>query len=551
MTLLCRSSAARPVAMAVLLAAAAACSSGLAEGRASDAGLPRAAAQELVVAVGEDPFLRRAHPPAGPDRTETDLRVERLDLGLRTDGPNPGIFETLTRVTPSFGLGPGLARGWDEVSPTRWRFTLRPGVTFHDGRALDAAAVVETLEIVAGRQNRPRGLEPGAATAVDAHTVEVELTHPNLRLPEQLADPSTAIRAPGTGAGDGGDPTTTPTGTGPFRFLSYTPGQSLVVTANEQYWDGPPQLVRLTFLFGPDDDASRRLATREALAVGHVPTGLLPRLSGVDRRVLSGPARSAYLLLNVGGTHQWATLQEHAVRRAVALAIDRRVLTQAAWPGLGEPNDTLIPPAVLHAAAGLVSAPAHDLAEAQRLLDEAGWRLDADGVRHRDGQPLALSLIVAQPDELATAAQVVRRQLADAGIAVDLTDGGTTTTERLSRVNEGTFDLFLDLRRQHDANPCAFCRFFSIRPGGQLTISGVVGAGPRADALFEEAFTVSSADSARRAAAALMQVVVEEQVVAVPLSTLPSVWLLSRRVQGFDPAPLPGTQRWEHVWLSW
>lgn len=533
------------VAAVLPVLAAAACGNGNAPPPAE---LPRAAAQDLTIAVGADPFLRPLRAPGAAEKAGRD-HPRSPDLGLRADGPNAGIFETLTRVTPTAGVGPGLAQGWEQASPTHWRFTLRSGVTFHDGTLLDAGAVVDTLEAVASRQNRPRGLEPGGVAAVDQRTVEVTLSAPNLRLAEQLADPSTGIRARGTVAGDGSEAAETPTGTGPFRFASYTPGRELVVTAYADYWDGPPQLETLTFRFGPEEDASRMLATREALAVGHVPHHTLARVTGRDRRAASPPARSAYLLLNVGGTGQWATLQDHRLRRAVSLAVDRHALTQAVWPEHSEANDTLIPPAALGTAAGDVSAPVHDLVAARKLLGEAGWAAGADGLRYRDGRPLELTLIPARPDELGHAAEVLRDQLAAVGVTATIPDAGEAV-DRFQRVNEGTFDLFLDLRGLADANPCALCRFFTIRPGGQLTFSGTVGAGDAADDLFEEAYTAPSIDGARRWAAAFMAVIVTDEVVAVPLTTLPNIWLLSPSVQGFEPAIVRGAQRWEQVWLT-
>lgn len=537
-------------ALLVLVTLAAACTHDAARDPGEPGDLPAPAPatdQDLAVAVGQDPFLAPADPPTAES---SGTPMDGLDIGLRTDGPNPGVFETLTRVTPAFGVGPGLAEGWEEHSPTRWRFLLRSGVSFHDGTVFDARAVVENLDTLARRQDRPRGLEAGAVTVVDDHTVDVELTHPNLRLPEQLADPSTGITAPGTRAGVGDEPSSTPTGTGPFRFVSYTPGDELVVEAFDDYWDGPPRLDSLTLLFGPDDDASRRLATREALAVGHIPGQHLARVSGrVDRRVTSSHARAAYLLMNVSGSAEWATLQELAVRRAVAMAIDRQAFTRQVWPD-GEPNDTLIPPVVLDGSDDALSAPAHDREAARRLLDDAGWHQGDDGVRRRDGTPLELSLIVADPGELNAAAATVEEQLAKAGISVARDHTGHDPDAGLGRMNEGSFDLFLDLRTQNDANPCALCRFFSVRPGGQLTFAGAVGAGPEADALFEESFTAASIDSARRWAAELMTVVVEDEVVAVPLASLPNAWLISPHVQSFDPSALPGAQRWDHVWLA-
>lgn len=498
---------------------------------------PRAAAQDLRLATGQDPFLR-GDPPAP-------------NIGLLPGGPNPAIFETLTRLSPSFGLAPGLALRWESPSPTRWRFVLRRGVTFHDGRPLDAAAVAVGLDAMAARQAPPRGLARGSAQAGGEDVVEVALSKPNLRLPEQLANPSFGIQAPGTQAGRGDGPGRTPTGTGPFRFDGYAPGFELRVRANDGYWGEHPSLRSITFRFGPDADASRLVATRQVDAAGLVTPGALSQVSGQrDRRMSSAPARASYLLLNVSGVERWATLKEEAVRRAVTMAVDRQAVTASGWPDGGRANPSLIPELVLGEAASRVQPPSHDAAAARALLDQAGWTVGPDGVQSRAGRRLVLSLVLSPSAAGDRAAGAIRSQLAEVGIGVEVIEPGPDPVAAAARVNQSAFDLFLDLRYQDDANPCALCRFFSIRPGGQLTVSGTVGAGPRADDLFDRAHQAPSVESVRRLAADLMQVVVAERVVALPLATVPTTWVLSPRVQGFAPSSLPGAQSWEQVWLS-
>lgn len=515
---------------------------------------PRAVSQQLRVAVGDDEFLR-----GGP---------VSANLGLLVDGLNPGIFETLTTITPSFGLRPGLALRWQARTPTEWRFELRPDIRFHNGMPLTAQAVVESLQRFTGgttnaqgddialRATRPRGLEPTSATAIDALTVGIELSAPNLRLAEQLASPAAAIIAPGTAAGDGTSPATTPTGTGPFRFASYRPGTELAVIANDDYWDRGPELESIAFRFGPEKDASRLLATGQVDVVGHISTDLLANVTdGEDREVNSAPTRSVLVLLNRGGVGPWATLHEDAVREAIAHALNRRAIADKTWPD-GEPNNTLIPAAALGAAGKQIRPPGYDITTAKELLNVAGWRPGADGVRARGGQPLTLNLLVRRSsDGLPAAAALIGQQLRDVGIATTITvpspgppQAGTPTA--LQQVNAATFDLFLDIRPQDDANPCALCRFFTIRPGSDLTISGVVGAGPAADTLYDRSFSAPTLDAARRLAADLVQEVVSEQVVAIPIATLPNSWLLSPQAQNFDPAPVSGTQQWNGLYLS-
>ena len=487
------------------------------------------------MAVGEDPFAR------GDQAT--------ANVGLLAGGPNPGIFETLTRLSPNFGVTAGLAHRWESPSPSQWRFFLRPNVTFHDGARMDAAAVVGTLDAVGRRQSRPRGLDPGTARAKDETTVEIELTSPNARLTEQLASPTMGIVAPGTQAGAGDSPSTTPTGTGPFRFGGYRPGAELRVTAFDQYWGEKPQLRSILFRFGPERDAGRLLATRAVELVGLVPYPSLPKVSGRSDRVMgSSPARAQYLLLNTGGTDEWTTLKDEGLRRAIALGIDRKAVARDAWPDDGEENSTLIPELVLGDADERVKAPSHNLEEAKRVLDAAGWVRGGDGVRMRDGKPLALSLILGRPGEQGRAAEVLKSQLAALGIGLHVVDPAPDGA--FARINNGTFDLYLASQPQDDANPCALCRFFTVRPGGNLAFAGAAGGGQKADDLYERVFVSPSPDTARRLAADLVNVVVAERFTAVPLATLRAEWLVSQRVRSFEPSPLGGDQRWESVWLT-
>ncbi len=519
--------------MAVALVAAACGSGGDTTGEEAVPEPARAANQDLRVAVGADPFLGDGANP---------------NLGLVTAGPNPGIFETLTRLTRSFGLQPGLAVRWESPSPEQWRFHLRPDVTFHNGARLDAAAVAASLETVARRQNRPRGLDPGTARA-NGDVVEITLTAPNARLAEQLAGPSMGIQAPGTSAGPGDEPATTPTGTGPFRFESYQPGVSLVVKAYDGYWGGRPELNSLTFRFGPERDAGRLLATRQVELVGHVAYDSLPKVSGrTDSLESSQPARAVYLLLNTGGIDEYTTLKDDNVRRAVALAVDRDAVQKAAWPEEGDGNASLIPALVLGEASSQVRAPSQNLNEAKRLLDQSGWMLGPDGVRLKGGAPLALALVLGRPSEHQRAAEVVRDQLAAVGIGVNIVDPAPESP--FTRVNAATFDLYMASTTQDDGNPCSICRFFSIRPGGQLAFASSVGGGQKADDLYDRSYLAPSTDSARRIAADLVNVVVAERFTAVPLASLRTQWLVSPRVRGFEAAALGGDQRWHGVWLT-
>ena len=466
-------------------------------------------------------------------------------LGPRAARLNTGIFETLTRLTPTFGVAPALAVHWEATTPSKWRFTLRPGVTFHNGAPLDAPAVVAVLQASARRQDPIRGLDETSAKAVSAHVVEIDLSAPNLRLPEQLANPTLGILAPGTTAGRGEDAARTPTGTGPFKFASYTPGQSLKVVANASYWGGAPRLRSITFRFGTDEEAKKLLAAGEVDAVQSSPQA---PAAASSRVVASRPAQAVYLLLNATGVDEWSLLADENLRKAVALAVDRDGFTKAAWAGHGEVNRTLVPPSILGASFGGVASPGQDLAASRNLLDAGGWALGPDGIRARGGTRLVLSLLLSNAADEQAAAKAVQQELGRVGIGVEVQEPGQGLPLQL--VNQGRFHLYLDSRLQDDANPCSFCRFFVTRPGGLLSVSSAVAAGPVADNLFDRAFTEPLATDAGKSAADLLHVVTAERFTAVPLSLVGTAWTIAPKLRGFVASPVPGAQSWQGTWLG-
>ncbi len=147
-----------------------------------------------------------------------------------------------------------LATAWEQVDDTTWRFTLREGVTFHDGSSFDSAdakASFERLAAASGGLARLWGsLE--SVEAPDPTTLVIHLAEPigpflrNLSLVQMV--PSEAIEAAG---GEYGAAVRLP-GTGPFVLESFQPGQSLVLTANPDYWDGAPAIDGIRFQTIPE-----------------------------------------------------------------------------------------------------------------------------------------------------------------------------------------------------------------------------------------------------------------------------------------------------------
>lgn len=501
------------------------------ESDGGDAGRAGAEASEagrdsLVVGAGED------QSPSGAFQAR--LGVYPL---------NANVAETLTRLTPDFGVEPLLATRWEPVDGRTWRFHLRRDVRFHDGRPLDAEAVRQSLETVLEQGLGYGPLEPGAVRAVDDSTVEITSERPDLRLPERLVHPNWAIFASDS------DPSRHPVGTGPFRWVEYRPHRHVVVERNDDYWAEPPRLRRIVFRFYPDA-TTRTLA----LMAGEVDLIMdLPReqVPAVEEREELRVARADVgqmlnLNLNLRGTDRYATLGEPALRRAVALGIDRARLVGRIWNGEGEVVQNITVPAVLGRWAGHVAQFPFHPERAARLLDRAGWSRGPDGTRQRRGERLRLELM-ASPELDAGTAEFVQAALRALGVDATLVRPPDAAAH-YDRLVAGRFHLNLALPNQNDGNPLFLPALVyhgdSDRPFARWHL-----VGGTFDSLVNAGLRAESPDSARRLAAEAIALAMVDSVALVSLAGRGRLYGLRTSVQGFEPHPSQTNQSWTGVWL--
>ncbi|MBA3542707.1 MAG: ABC transporter substrate-binding protein [Deltaproteobacteria bacterium] len=266
------------------------------------------------------------------------------------------MYEGLARWKPgTTDPEPGLASAWTTSADGRtWTFKLRDKVWFHDGTALDAAAVVFSFErvIAANHANYLASPIDGAywrgllkdvkrVTAVDRATVEIETARPYAPLLGQLA--MFPIVSP-TAVTKWGDAFKAhPVGTGPFAFDSWVMGEQLVVHRFERYWGKPAGLERIVFQVVVD--ARQRLIDLESGSVD-LATAILPdeqpfvelhpdlRLHHVASNDVS------YLAFNTARP----PFDDLRVRKAVSFAINKEPIVKLAYQGRAITADGPLPP---------------------------------------------------------------------------------------------------------------------------------------------------------------------------------------------------------------
>ena len=371
-------------------------------------------------------------PPAAP--ADRPLRIalhggpSSLDPHLQSEVPAQivlgHIYDSLVDFDARLRPIPALAERWENPDALTWRFHLRPGPKFHDGRPLEVADVIFTLER-ARRHQKSR--QAGALVAVSSieqvgeRSLELRTAEPYPILLNKLANLSIVPRgAP--------EEILEPVGTGRYRLLRRGP-QAIELEAVADHWrPGPgearryPRLVTLFFVDGGEQRIAGLIDGRYDL-VDDLSTSLGAELAGRSELRLESLSSLGvtYLQLDVR-RKPWDDLR---VRRAIDLLLDRGELVRAELDGRGQPVGQLVSPNVFGFNPALEPS-RRDVAEARRLLAEAGH---GDGleieIEYRDGRDI---------DEIA-------RQLAAGGIRAQ----GVTRpwAEMYKRLQSGEIGAYL------------------------------------------------------------------------------------------------------------
>lgn len=331
------------------------------------------------------------------------------------------IYEALLVQDENMELQPGLATDWEMVDDLTWQFTLREGVTFHDGSDFNADVVQANFDrVLDDAVASPRAFlfeMVEEVNVIDDYTVEFVTEFPFSPLPAHIAHngggiiSGELIEADYAAMEEGSDPGTVindnPVGTGPFAFESWEPGEEVVLVRNEEYWDGAPALDSITFRVVPE--GSTRLADLETGAV-HISDPISPsdisRVEGTDGMFVN--QQPSVSLSYIGFNAEKEPFNDPLVRRAISHAIDQQSIIDGIYDGIGVPAIGPLAPDVFGFDEN-VSGLEHDLDLARELLAEAGFE---------DG--FSTTLWTNDNQDRIDTATVVQSQLEEIGIDVEV-----------------------------------------------------------------------------------------------------------------------------------
>jgi len=304
------------------------------------------------------------------------------------------VFDTLTWSGDQLQVEPGLAESWSLVDPNTWEFKLRRGVKFHDGSDFTAEDVkfsIERIPMVSGPNPTTIYVRRVKETRiVDPHTIRITTDGPAPSLPYDfirlfIVSHKAAAGLTKENANEAFNSGKAAVGTGPFRFVSWTPREQTVLERNDAYWRGASAWQRVVRREIPNDAARvAQLKAGQVDMIVRVPASDVPTLER-DPKLSVVKADTVYVF-NIEMDLREKTAQVTAkdgsplaanpfrdakVREAMTLAIDRKALAEVAMEGLGKPVTQMVTSNIFgHDKALPELRP--DVNRARQLITEAG-----------------------------------------------------------------------------------------------------------------------------------------------------------------------------------
>ncbi len=365
--------------------------------------------------------------------------------GLVTSDEQMRVVPVLAAEIPTVENG-GVVMRADGGMDVTWK--LRPGVKWHDGVPHTSADVKFTVDAMIKGDWKPESTDgfdrissvdtPDSLTAV-VHYKEVyapyQMQFARGTLPKHVLDGRDIDKA--------NDYNRNPLGTGPYHIVEWKTGEYVLLEKIKNYWRGAeyPKINRILFRFVTNTNTRiNQLKSGEVQMVALVPWDKVRELKSIASLRLNRVIGNGYEHVTLNEKH-FPPFADLRVRRALAHAIDREQIVTSMLDGLVTTVNGPIQPLSWAYEPNVKSYPFNP-ALARAMLDSAGWKTGADGVRTKNGKTLAFTLITQAGFAIReNVSQVLQKQFKDVGVnaTVKLIDGTSISSVWFS----GNFDAML------------------------------------------------------------------------------------------------------------
>ena len=272
------------------------------------------------------------------------VKIEATGIDVQTNGQGPSrqlfsfVYEQLVDLNDDLVVVPGLAESWEQVDDTTYRFHLRQGVRFSNGREMTADDVVTSFERIIDPELGSYILNTislQSATKVDDYTVDIGIASPFGGFLNAITTEAASI-IPGQEFLEGTfDPSVDMLGTGPFMLEEHLPDQSWTFVRNPHHWrEGLPKADRIVVLIIPEE-ATMLAALRDGrIDIARIESfDALPVLAEIPNVQTDAQAITQYWTLHLNSVHPDSLFMDQRVRQAINLAINKQLISDLAFGG--------------------------------------------------------------------------------------------------------------------------------------------------------------------------------------------------------------------------
>jgi peptide/nickel transport system substrate-binding protein len=343
--------------------------------------------------------------------------VQSFDPAQNLSGPinaplHSLVYESLVSLDTSGKIVGVLAASYRLSSDgLTYTFNMRSNIKFHNGATLTAADVVYSFKraMIGAPQVAQRFVPIKSITATNPRTVVIEMKAPNTAFIYTLADPTLVGTAIVPNGYTSAEIAKNPVGTGPFKFVSFSPGSDLILQKSDSYWSvSTPKFTTLRYHFIPQEASmvSAYIAGQvDMMTLSSIPNVQMLKNSKSKVSLSSIPSGGFWLNISrIGAT------RPNVVAQAIALAIDRDKINTVVFAGTAIPGTTANPALKYGVPIKQLPNYTRDVAKAKSLLASAGF-------------PTGITLNFIYPNRApftATLFEVIKSSLAEAGITVNI-----------------------------------------------------------------------------------------------------------------------------------
>ena len=361
------------------------------------------------------------------------------------------LYDTLVSITDD-GYEGCLAESWTiSEDGCVYTFNIRDNVYFSDGTLCDANAILANFNAIIENKERHTWLEMMnllvGVSAPDSDTFVIELSEPYYPMltelgcirPFAMISPNCMIDGSTKDGVDGY------IGTGPYVLTDFVTDEYAVFERNENYWGEAPDIEKITVKVIPDNQT--RIMALEKGEIDLIFGKNMLDADAISQYVdsdqytvsLSEPTSTRHIVLNT--THE--ILGDKAVRQALQHATNREAISEGIFYGLEQPADTLYATSVPYCDVDLEPY-VYDTSIAEQMLDEAGWVMNSDGIREKEGQKLELDLLYNSDSVTEkTIAEYLQSEYQKLGISLNI--HGEEEQSYRDNMKAGNFDMVFNI----------------------------------------------------------------------------------------------------------